>query len=181
MPAVNQIEVHPYCTNDAVRAFGDAHGIATEAWSPIAQGDVLDDPVITAIADRLGRSPAQVVLRWHIQRGNIVFPKSTTPARIEENFDLFDFELDADDVAAIDALDRGEAGRRGGHTPTASPTSPSARWLIPRPPHPPARVPRRRIATRRRAGQPARHPFAVRRPASTARAHAGTAAAESTI
>jgi 2,5-diketo-D-gluconate reductase A len=113
VPAVNQIEVHPYFLNDEVRAYGRAHGIATQAWSPIAQGDVLDDPVIAAVAERLGRSPAQVVLRWHVQHGNVVFPKSTTPARIRENFELFDFELEPDDVIALDALDRGDAGRRG--------------------------------------------------------------------
>ncbi len=113
VPAVNQIESHPYFRNDEVRAYGAAHGIATQAWSPIAQGEVLGDPAITAIAERLGRSPAQVVLRWHIQRGNIVFPKSVTPARIRENFELFDFELEPDDVEALDALDRGEAGRGG--------------------------------------------------------------------
>lgn len=114
-PAVNQIELHPYLLNDEVRSHGEAQGIATEAWSPIAQGKVLDDPPVTAIAERLGRSPAQVVLRWHIQRGSIVFPKSVTPARIEENFDVFTFELEPDDVARIDALDRGAAGRIGPH------------------------------------------------------------------
>jgi 2,5-diketo-D-gluconate reductase A len=113
VPAVNQIELHPYFLNDEVHAYGQAHGIATQAWSPIAQGAVLDDPVITDIADRLGRSPAQVVLRWHIERGNIVFPKSTTPARIRENFELFDFTLEPGDAEAIDALDQGEAGRTG--------------------------------------------------------------------
>ncbi|MEA2197724.1 MAG: 2,5-diketo-D-gluconate reductase [Solirubrobacteraceae bacterium] len=113
VPAVNQIELHPYLLNEGVRAYGEAHGIATQAWSPIAQGNVLDDPAITAIADRLDRSPAQVVLRWHIQRGSIVFPKSTTPARIKENFELFDFALEPGDVEQIDALDRGEAGRTG--------------------------------------------------------------------
>jgi 2,5-diketo-D-gluconate reductase A len=113
VPAVNQIEVHPYLTNDEVRGYGAEHGIATEAWSPIAQGGVLTDPTITAIADRLGRSPAQVVLRWHLQLGNIVFPKSTTPSRVRENIELFDFELSADDVAAISELDRGEDGRTG--------------------------------------------------------------------
>ena len=113
VPAVNQIEAHPYFRNDEVRAYGEEHGIATEAWSPIAQGRVLDDAVIAAIAARLGRSPAQVVLRWHIQRGSIVFPKSTTPARIRENIEIFDFELTPGDVARIDALDRGEAGRTG--------------------------------------------------------------------
>jgi 2,5-diketo-D-gluconate reductase A len=113
VPAVNQIELHPYLLNDQVRAYGEAHGIATEAWSPIARGKVLDDPAITAVADKLGRSPAQVVLRWHIQRDSIVFPKSTTPARIEENFELFDFELELEDIASIAALDKGEAGRTG--------------------------------------------------------------------
>jgi 2,5-diketo-D-gluconate reductase A len=112
-PAVNQIELHPYLLNDEVRTYGEEHGIATEAWSPIAQGGVLDDPVITAIADRLDRTPAQVVLRWHIERGSIVFPKSTTPSRIEENFKLFDFELDADDIDSISGLDKGENGRTG--------------------------------------------------------------------
>jgi 2,5-diketo-D-gluconate reductase A len=113
VPAVNQIELHPYLLNEEVRAYGEARGIATQAWSPIAQGGVLGDPVVTGIADKLGRSPAQAVLRWHIERGNIVFPKSTTPARIEENFELFDFQLGPDDVVKIDALDRGEAGRTG--------------------------------------------------------------------
>jgi 2,5-diketo-D-gluconate reductase A len=113
VPAVNQIELHPYFLNDQVRAYGRARGIATQAWSPIAQGKVLGDPVITAIAERLGRSPAQVVLRWHIERGNIVFPKSTTRARIEENFALFDFGLEPGDLEEIDALDAGEAGRIG--------------------------------------------------------------------
>jgi 2,5-diketo-D-gluconate reductase A len=113
LPAVNQIELHPYFQNEEVRAYDEAHDIATQAWSPIAQGEVLDDPVITAIAERIGRSPAQVVLRWHIQHGNIVFPKSTTPARIAENFELFDFELEPDDVRQIDGLDQGEAGRTG--------------------------------------------------------------------
>src|SRR6185503_10295614 len=79
VPAVNQIELHPYFLNEEVRAYGEAHGIATEVWSPIAQGAVLDDPVIGSIAGRLGRSPAQVVLRWHVERGSIVFPKSVTP------------------------------------------------------------------------------------------------------
>ena len=108
VPAVNQIEVHPYLVNQEVREFDAEYGIVTEAWSPIAQGKVLDDPVIVAIARRLGRTPAQVTLRWAIQRGDVVFPKSVTRARVEENFRLFDFELTADDVAAISALDRHE-------------------------------------------------------------------------
>jgi 2,5-diketo-D-gluconate reductase A len=113
VPAVNQIELHPYFQNADVRAHGERQGIATEAWSPIAQGGVLDDPEIVAVAGALGRSPAQVVLRWHLQRGSIVFPKSSTPARMRENFALFDFELAPDDMARIDALDKGEEGRTG--------------------------------------------------------------------
>ena len=113
VPAVNQIELHPYLLNHEVRAYDEEHGIATEAWSPIAKGQVLDDPVVTEIADRVGRTPAQVVLRWHIQRGNIVFPKSVTPERIRENFEIFDFELEPADIERIAGLDRGEAGRTG--------------------------------------------------------------------
>jgi 2,5-diketo-D-gluconate reductase A len=113
VPAVNQIEVHPYFANDEVRAYGRKHGIATEAWSPIAQGKVLGDQVVDGIAKATGKSPAQVVLRWHIQRGDIVFPKSVTPKRVEENFEIFDFELSPDDADAIGELDRGEKGRQG--------------------------------------------------------------------
>ena len=113
VPAVNQIEVHPYFVNNEVRVYGQQHGIETEAWSPIAQGKVLDDPVITRIAEATGKSPAQVVLRWHIQRGDIVFPKSVTPQRIKDNFALFDFELGQDDVDAITTLDQGASGRIG--------------------------------------------------------------------
>ncbi|OBI90281.1 aldo/keto reductase [Mycobacterium sp. 1245805.9] len=113
VPSVNQIEVHPYFTNEQVRTYGREHGIVIEAWSPIAQGKVLGDPVINRIADARGKTPAQVVLRWHIQRGDIVFPKSVTPERIRENFELFDFDLDGSDMEAISALDKGEPGRRG--------------------------------------------------------------------
>ena len=113
VPAVNQIELHPYFHNGEVDAYGREHGIATQAWAPIAQGKVLGDAALIDIAARHGKSPAQAVLRWHIQRGNIVFPKSTTPARITENFGLFDFELEPADVQTIDALNRGEAGRDG--------------------------------------------------------------------
>jgi 2,5-diketo-D-gluconate reductase A len=113
VPAVNQIEVHPYMTNEAVRAYGQEHGIATEAWSPIAQGEVLEDPTIAQIAEKVSKSAAQVVLRWHIQRGDIVFPKTVTPSRMKENFELFDFELEQGDMDAISALDRGEEGRTG--------------------------------------------------------------------
>jgi 2,5-diketo-D-gluconate reductase A len=118
VPAVNQIEAHPYLLNDEVRAHGEERGIATEAWSPIAQGGVLDDPVIQVIAGELDRTPAQVVLRWHIQRGSIVFPKSTTPSRIAENLQVFDFELAPGQMERIDGLDQGEAGRTGPHPDT---------------------------------------------------------------
>jgi len=107
-PAVNQIEVHPYLTQEELRAFDADHEIVTEAWSPIAQGKVLDDPAIVAIAERLGRTPAQVVLRWHVQRGDVVFPKSVSRQRMQENVELFDFELGTDDMATLTGLDRGE-------------------------------------------------------------------------
>ncbi|MBQ0976717.1 MULTISPECIES: aldo/keto reductase [unclassified Micromonospora] len=113
VPAVNQIEAHPYFTNDEVRAYGREHNILTEAWSPIAQGKVLDDPTVVDIAGQLDRTPAQVVLRWHVQRGDIIFPKSTTPKRIEENTRIFDFELDDTAMERITALNKGEAGRQG--------------------------------------------------------------------
>ncbi len=113
VPAVNQIEVHPYFVNEDVRRYGAEHGIVTEAWSPIAQGKVLDDPAVTSIAESAGRTPAQVVLRWHVQRGDVVFPKSVTTSRIEENFALFDFELSDADVDALTKLDDGEDGRLG--------------------------------------------------------------------
>lgn len=113
VPAVNQVEVHPYFTNEKVRGYAREHGIAIEAWSPIAQGDVLGDAVINRIADGLGRTAAQVVLRWHIQRGDVVFPKTVNPDRMKSNFELFDFELDERAMEAISALDRGESGRRG--------------------------------------------------------------------
>jgi 2,5-diketo-D-gluconate reductase A len=107
-PAVNQIEVHPFLTQRDLRAFCAEHEIAVEAWSPLAQGEVLDDPEIVSIANRVGKTPAQVILRWHIERGDIIFPKSVTPARIRENIDIFDFELSGEDVETISALDRGE-------------------------------------------------------------------------
>jgi 2,5-diketo-D-gluconate reductase A len=107
-PAVNQVEIHPYLANEEVRAYDTEHGIATEAWSPIAQGKVLDDPTIVRIAENLGRTPAQVTLRWHLQRGDIVFPKSVTRERVEENFALFDFELSGTDMTDITALDKHE-------------------------------------------------------------------------
>lgn len=107
-PAVNQIEAHPYLTQEQLRSFGESHGIVTEAWSPIGRGRILDDPAIRAVADRLGRTPAQVVLRWHIQLGNVVFPKTSRPERMRENIELFDFSLDESDMESISALDRGQ-------------------------------------------------------------------------
>jgi 2,5-diketo-D-gluconate reductase A len=107
-PAVDQIEVNPYLTQDEVRGFCAEHQIAVEAWSPLGRGNVLSDPVIESIAGRTGKTPAQVVLRWHIERGDIVFPKSVTPARIKENIDIFDFELPGADVEAISLLNRDE-------------------------------------------------------------------------
>lgn len=125
VPAVNQIEVHPYFIQEAVQAFGAAHGIVTQAWSPIGgitsyRGEgattTFNDPVIGGIASAHGKSPAQVMLRWHVQQGRSAIPKSTKPARIAENFDVFDFELTRDELAALDALD---TGVRGGPEPDA--------------------------------------------------------------
>jgi 2,5-diketo-D-gluconate reductase A len=113
-PSVNQIELHPHLQQAALRREHERHGIATEAWSPLAQGQVLDEPAIVEIAQRHGRTPGQVVLRWHIQLGNIVFPKSVTPERIVENFQLFDFELSEPEMEQINSLDR---GRRIGPDP----------------------------------------------------------------
>jgi 2,5-diketo-D-gluconate reductase A len=107
-PAINQVELHPRLQQPGLRREHAELGIVTEAWSPLAQGALLDDPVIRGLAEAHGRTPAQVVLRWHLQLGNVVIPKSVTPGRIEENFDLFGFELDAADMEAIAALDRGE-------------------------------------------------------------------------
>ena len=108
LPAVNQIEVHPYLTQTELTQFGREHGIVIEAWSPIGQGRVLDDPTLTRIARNHDRSVAQVTLRWHVQRGHVVFPKSVTRARVEENFDIFDFDLSDADLADIDGLNRDE-------------------------------------------------------------------------
>ena len=121
LPAVNQIELHPFFQNRSVKAWGENHGIVTEAWSPIAQGQVIDDPTIGGIAARLDRSPAQVTLRWHIQKGNVVFPKSNDPGRAKVNFEIFDFTLDGEDMTAIDGLERGEEGRIGPNPDTFNP------------------------------------------------------------
>jgi diketogulonate reductase-like aldo/keto reductase len=125
VPAVNQIEVHPYLAQRGVQEFAAAHGIITQAWSPLggitfyrdgSHGSTLDDPVVGGIAQAHGKSPAQVMLRWGLQEGRSVIPKSTKPTRIAENFDVFDFELSADELAAVDGLD---TGRRGGPEPDA--------------------------------------------------------------
>jgi diketogulonate reductase-like aldo/keto reductase len=109
VPTVNQVELHPYLQQAELRAFDEKHGIATEAWSPLAQGGkLLQEPAITALAQKHSRTPAQIVLRWHIQLGNIVIPKSVTPSRIRENFDLFSFSLTGEEVAGLSTLDLGE-------------------------------------------------------------------------
>jgi diketogulonate reductase-like aldo/keto reductase len=109
VPAVNQVELHPYLQQRRVREFDASHGIRTEAWSPLGQGgDLLRDPVLGQMAKAHGKTIAQTVLRWHLQLGNIVIPKSVTPSRIRENFDVFDFELTAEEMTAISGLDRGQ-------------------------------------------------------------------------
>ncbi len=108
LPAVNQVELHPGLQQAELRAWHADHGIATEAWSPLAQGALLTDGTIETIAAHRAKTPAQVILRWHLQIGNVVIPKSVTPERIRENIDIFDFELSEDDLAAIARLDAGE-------------------------------------------------------------------------
>jgi diketogulonate reductase-like aldo/keto reductase len=115
-PSVNQIELHPRLQQPDLRRVHAERGIATEAWSPLAQGEVLDDPTLAEIADAHGRTPGQVTLRWHLQIGNIVFPKSATRERIVENFELFDFELSGEELQRIEGLDVGE--RIGPHPDT---------------------------------------------------------------
>jgi 2,5-diketo-D-gluconate reductase A len=113
-PAVDQVELHPGFAQEGLRGYLREHGIVTEAWSPLGQGGLLEHPVVTQVAGQLGRTPAQVVLRWHLQLGNVVIPKSVTPERITANIDVFDFELDGDQMAALSAL---EAGGRMGPDP----------------------------------------------------------------
>lgn len=113
VPAVNQVELHPAFQNRDVAAADAAYGILTEAWSPLAQGAVLSEAMVTELATRHGKTPAQVILRWHLQQGRIVIPKSVTPSRIAENIDLFDFSLTDEELAAIDSLEND--GRTGPH------------------------------------------------------------------
>jgi 2,5-diketo-D-gluconate reductase A len=109
VPAVNQIELHPFLVQAELSAFHAEKGIHTEAWSPLAQGgELLNDSTVAGIAERIGKTPAQTVLRWHLQEGNIIFPKSVTASRVEENFAVLDFELTTEDLAAITALDKHE-------------------------------------------------------------------------
>lgn len=107
VPAVNQIELHPYLPQTHLRTFHAENGIATEAWSPLAQGALLADQAITGLSSKYGKSPAQIVLRWHVQLGTVVIPKSVTPARMRENIDVFDFELAEDDLLVLAELDNG--------------------------------------------------------------------------
>ncbi len=113
VPAVNQIELHPYFSQRTLRDFHELHGVVTEAWSPIARGRVAGDPAIIEIADAHDRTPAQVALRWEIQHGLVVIPKSVTAERIVANAQLFDFELTSEEMATMDALDHGADGRMG--------------------------------------------------------------------
>ena len=114
VPAVNQVELHPYLTQEPLRAFHEQHGIVTEAWSPLGRGRLLAEPAVVGLAEKYGVTPAQLIVRWHLQLGNVVIPKSVNPDRIRSNFDVFGFELDEDDVAAVSGLDR---GRRLGSDP----------------------------------------------------------------
>jgi 2,5-diketo-D-gluconate reductase A len=117
-PSVNQIELHPRFQQKELAAYHTERGITTESWSPLGQGTLLENPTLKALARKHGRTPAQVVIRWHLDRGYIVIPKSVTPSRIRENFDVFDFSLDVDDLAKIATLDRKD-GRIGPDPETA--------------------------------------------------------------
>ncbi|SDJ76851.1 Aldo/keto reductase [Nonomuraea maritima] len=109
VPSINQIELHPYFQQRELRAFHEANGILTQAWSPLGQGKgLLEDPALELLSSKCGRTPAQLVLRWHLQLGNVAIPKSATPARIKENFGVFDFVLDPEDMAVIGAMNRGQ-------------------------------------------------------------------------
>ena len=116
VPAVNQIELNPAAARAALRGYDHDHGIVTQAWSPLGRGDLLANPTVTVIADRLDRSPGQVILRWHMQRGLSAVPKSANPSRLAENIAVFDVELSAHDMTALDRLDREEAAARNSET-----------------------------------------------------------------
>ena len=118
VPAVNQIEIHPYFTNEASRAKNAELGIVTQAWSPLGRAAVLDDPTVEEIAERVGATPAQVVLNWHVNRGDVVIPKSVTKSRVESNMDIFDVPLTEEDYESITNLDSGEEGRQGSNPAT---------------------------------------------------------------
>lgn len=115
VPMVNQVESHPYLPNEAVHQFDSAHGIVTEAWSPLARGLMIDDSTLTSIGEKYGKTSAQVALRWAIQRGDVVFPKARSAQRQQQNFDVFDFSLSPAEMEKIRSLDRGEKGRTGSH------------------------------------------------------------------
>ena len=114
-PTINQVELHPWLPQREVRAADDEHGVVTEAWSPLASGGLLDNDILASIGTKHGKSTAQVMIRWHLQIGNVVLPKSVTAERIVSNIDVFDFELDADDLIAIEGLE--DPSRRTGPNP----------------------------------------------------------------
>jgi len=120
VPSVNQIEYHPYFQQLESKAFNTSHGIVTESWGPLGQGDLVDDKGVDAIAAKYGKSVAQVIIRWHLDIGNIVIPKSNRKERMAENFDVTDFALTPDEVAVVSAVNRGEAGRKGSDPVTAT-------------------------------------------------------------
>lgn len=117
-PAVNQVELHPMFQQRPLRAFHEEHGIATESWSPLSRGRLLEEPAILRIAQKHGKTPAQVIIRWHVENGLIAIPKSANPRRLQENIAVFDFSLDGDDLRAIAGLDRAD-GRMGPNPDTA--------------------------------------------------------------
>ncbi len=112
---MNQIEAHPYFANNQVREYSKSLGIAIEAWSPLGKGNEFGDPALAQIAERLGRTVPQVILRWHLQRGDVLIPKSDTPERMAQNLEILDFELSQAEMDAVDALDKGEEARRSPH------------------------------------------------------------------
>ncbi len=120
VPSVNQIEYHPYFQQLESKAFNTSHGIVTESWGPLGQGDLVDDAGVAALAEKYGKTVAQVIIRWHLDIGNIVIPKSNRRERMAENFDVLDFALSPDEVAVVSAVNRGEAGRKGSNPVGAS-------------------------------------------------------------